>query len=236
MLNKLSLRLKDHTCHPHKHHFQSGRAYVSSAFPRERRHRRRRRSRISVCARARPLHVCEWRLTRCLSHVSRCRGRSLFFVCVCGNLLLRNIYEPVPFLKKESVVFNEHVLEIVSASIIYKARLHLWTGLVCKCEYLIITEKIHLTQLLYWHNMTLLEQTDILGRRPVCACVCLSVSVSYEGMSMEGFLPIVGGEGCWRWQYLILADRFAQMASATAAPNATNRVTRVRAISHVTPN
>lgn len=96
-------------------------------------------------------------------------------------------------------------------------------------------EKIHLTQLLYWHNMTLLEQTDILGRRPVCACVCLSVSVSYEGMSMEGFLPIVGGEGCWRWQYLILADRFAQMASATAAPNATNRVTRVRAISHVTP-
>jgi len=37
-------------------------------------------------------------------------------------------------------------------------------------------KKIHLTQLLYWHNMTLLEQTDILGRRPVCMCVCVCVS------------------------------------------------------------
>ncbi len=150
MLNKLSLRLKDHTCHPHKHHFQSRRAYVSSAFPRERRHRRRRRSRTSVSPRAR---VCV--SSACLRVKAdampltclRCRGRSLFFslcVCVWRNLLLRNIYEPVPFLKKkkkESVVFNEHVLEIVSASIIYKVRLHLWTGLVCKCEYLIIMKK-----------------------------------------------------------------------------------------------
>ncbi len=48
---------------------------------------------------------------------------------------------------------------------------------------------------MYWHNMTLLEQTDILGRRPVCVfvcvhilcvCVCVCVCVCF----MEGGSPL----------------------------------------------
>lgn len=213
MLNKLSLRLKDHTCHPHKHHFQSRRAYVSSAYPRERRHRHRRRSRtsvspcVSVCVSSACLRVkADAMPLTCL----RCRGRSLLFsLCVCVTKFAFKKYLWAGALfkkkKKESVVFNEHVLEIVSASIIYKVRLHLWTGLVCKCEYLIIMKKIHLTQLLYWHNMTLLEQTDILGRRPVCVFVCVHILCVCVCVLWRGVLPYsertcVDVGSIWYWQ------------------------------------
>ncbi len=157
----------------------------------------------------------------------------LFAVCVCvwRNLLLRNIYEPVPFLKKkkkESVVFNEHVLEIVSASIIYKVRLHLWTGLVCKCEYLIIMKKkciSHRCTGIIWHFWS--RQIFLVEGRCVCLCPYL-VCVFYGG----GFSPIVSAH------VLTLAAFYIGKSVCTnGLPYWSDKnLTRVHTISHVAPN